>query len=73
MKSFEDAKYNEWRTNTENILPDLLKSNLLIKPRDMIEHNLVLPVNKDPETGKLMRIHRKFLNVSMFSNNLRDS
>jgi hypothetical protein len=51
MKSFEDAKYNEWRINIGNILPDLLKSNLLIRPKDMIDHTLILPVNKDPETG----------------------
>lgn len=29
MKSFEDAKFNEWKQRTEQILPSLQKRNVL--------------------------------------------
>jgi hypothetical protein len=38
----------------EDILPNILKMNLLIKPKyKPVEMNLVLPANVDPETGNL--------------------
>jgi hypothetical protein len=51
MKVYEDSKFNEWRVEIQNILPDLLKTNLLIKPKNKQELNLALPQNTDPETG----------------------
>ena len=32
MKAFEDSKYEQWKDHVEQILPSLLKRNLLIKP-----------------------------------------
>ena len=32
MKEYEDEKYEEWVENVENILPGLLKRNLLTTP-----------------------------------------
>ncbi len=49
MKAYEDIKYNEWRINIENTLPEILKTNLLVKEAG--DKNLVLPLNVDPETG----------------------
>lgn len=49
MKAFEDVKYSEWRAEVEAKLPEILKSNLLVKPKD--RHDLVLPANTDPDTG----------------------
>lgn len=51
LKAFEDMKYNEWRINVENILPGILKKNLLIKPKYKPDYNLALPAHNDPETG----------------------
>ena len=34
MKAYEDQLYEIWRENVENVLPALLKRNLLIKPSD---------------------------------------
>ena len=55
MRAFEDAKYNEWRVQVESKLPEILKSNLLIKPKDKDKLELAMPANVDPETGKLFR------------------
>lgn len=52
MKAYEDQKYNEWKANIEAILPEILKTNLLAKPSDKIDPNLIMPVNSDPETGR---------------------
>jgi dynein heavy chain len=54
MKAYEDVKYNEWRINIENTLPEILKTNLLVK--DAGDKNLVLPLNTDPETGRKVDI-----------------
>ncbi len=32
MKAYEDHLYEQWRDNVEQVLPSLLKRNLLIKP-----------------------------------------
>jgi len=32
MKFYEDQKYENWRDHVEQILPSLLKRNLIIKP-----------------------------------------
>ena len=50
MKMYEDLKFNEWRIEITSILPDILKANLLVKPKNRSE-NLLLPQNTDPETG----------------------
>lgn len=51
IKAYEDMKYNEWKLTVENTLPEILKTNLLIKPKDRVDQNLILPANSDPETG----------------------
>jgi hypothetical protein len=51
MKVYEDSKFNDWRVEIQSILPDLLKTNLLIKPKNKHDLNLALPQNTDPETG----------------------
>ena len=55
IKAYEDLKYNEWRHHVESILPEILKTNLLIKASNASksENMLILPLNEDPETGKL--------------------
>ncbi len=57
MKAYEDLKYHEWKLNVENSLPDLLKTNILIKLKDKMSSDLILPANKDPETGKHLSIN----------------
>lgn len=32
MKAYEDQKYEQWRDHVEQILPSLLKRNLIVKP-----------------------------------------
>jgi dynein heavy chain len=32
MKQYEDSRYEQWREHVEQILPSLLKRNLIIKP-----------------------------------------
>ena len=55
IKAFEDLKYNEWKVHVEAILPDILKTNLLVKAGSVnpnkVENTLVMPLNTDPETG----------------------
>ena len=52
IKAYEDVKFHEWRINIENILPEILKTNLLIKPKyKPSETNLILPANVNPDTG----------------------
>lgn len=51
IKSYEDGKYYEWSATVENILPDILKTNLLVKPKDKIDPSLIMPANTDPDTG----------------------
>lgn len=34
MKSYEDMKYEQWKEQVEQVLPSLLKRNLLIKPSE---------------------------------------
>jgi hypothetical protein len=58
MKAYEDIKYNEWRINIENTLPEILKTNLLVKEAG--DKNLVLPLNVDPETGNLFFLLNNF-------------
>ena len=59
MRAYEDAKFNEWRVQVESKLPEILKSNLLIKPKDKDKLELAMPANVDPETGK--NIYNRFL------------
>ena len=33
MKAYEDELYEKWKENVENMLPGLLKHNLLVKPQ----------------------------------------
>lgn len=50
MKDYEDIRYAEWRDNVEQILPGLLKRNLLVKPPEKVE-TLALtqaPMNPKP-------------------------
>lgn len=51
LKAFEDTKYFEWRFNVENVLPEILKTNILVKARDKPNANLVMPINTNPHTG----------------------
>lgn len=51
LKSYEDMKYAEWRINVENILPSILKKNLLVKPKYKPDFSLALPANTDPDSG----------------------
>lgn len=51
MKQYEEEKYELWRQHVEQILPSLLKRNLLIKPADRLaqqqhhqQHHQVPPV-----------------------------
>ncbi|CAH1801914.1 unnamed protein product [Owenia fusiformis] len=46
MKVYEDIKYEHWREHTEQVLPGLLKRNLLIKPSEKIysEGQDLLPI-----------------------------
>lgn len=32
MKTYEDSKYEQWRESVEQVLPSLLKRNLIVKP-----------------------------------------
>lgn len=32
MKAYEDQKYEQWRDHVEQVLPSLLKRNLIVKP-----------------------------------------
>ena len=34
MKLYEDNLYAQWTQNTNQVLPNLLKRNLLVKPQD---------------------------------------
>lgn len=47
-------KFNEWKLNVENILPNILKKNLLIKPKYKPDYNLQLPAHTDLDTGKFI-------------------
>ncbi len=62
IKAFEDFKYNEWKCNVESTLPEILKTNLLIKASQLNKtaNPLILPLNSDPETGKYL-FYRLFL------------
>jgi dynein heavy chain len=56
MKAFEDTKYNAWRIDVENILPDILKNNLLVKPNDKIEVTVMVPLLSGHDVGMLKNI-----------------
>ena len=56
MKSYEDQKFNEWKVNVEIILPEILKTNLLVKPKDKLDQSLIVPSNTDPETGSIIKL-----------------
>ena len=41
MKAYEDTLYDQWRENVEQILPSLLRRNLLTKPlKDQVAEGL---------------------------------
>ncbi|XP_067660223.1 dynein axonemal heavy chain 10-like [Haliotis asinina] len=42
MKTYEDQKYEMWRETVEQVLPSLLKRNLLVKPSHLQSHQLHL-------------------------------
>ena len=64
MKAYEDFKYNEWRVIIENTLPEILKTNLLVKGASDL--NLVMPLNTDPETGTFIIFFNPFFNLLSF-------
>jgi dynein heavy chain len=37
MKAYEDHKYEQWKDYVEQVLPSLLKRNLLIKPAEKLQ------------------------------------
>jgi hypothetical protein len=55
MKLYEDTKYEMWKENVEQILPSLLKRNLLIKPSHTLQAQGLqgpLPDNGDGDVGE---------------------
>ena len=55
MKAYEDQLYEQWKEGVEQILPGLLRKNLLVKPQMMAlkEGSQVMDdENKEPEAGK---------------------
>ena len=40
MKAYEDQKYEQWRDHVDQILPSLLKKNLIIKPTQAQQQQL---------------------------------
>ena len=42
MKAYEDQKYEQWKDHVEQILPSLLKKNLIIKPTHAQQQQLQL-------------------------------
>ena len=55
MKAYEDQKYEQWREHVEQVLPSLLKRNLLIKPADRAAQTDAIKVetdNADKEAGE---------------------
>ena len=64
MKAYEELRSEQWRLDTESIVPDLLKMNLLVKPKKAsVDVSAFLPANKDPDTGRVVEI-RYYLNYS---------
>jgi hypothetical protein len=55
MKAYEDAKFDEWRVHVEEILPELLKANLLIKPKHNKNSNIPVLTSVDQETGIIFK------------------
>ncbi len=53
MKSYEDIKYNEWRIKVENILPEILKTNLITKPTEREEITLRVINLQGDEIGNI--------------------
>ena len=55
MKLFEDTKYEMWKEHVEQVLPSLLKRNLLIKPAvsaAMAMHASEVPEDTGDDVGK---------------------
>ena len=50
MKAFEDDLYEQWREHVSQILPGLLKRNLIIKPTDKMHQQGQTP---QPENDAL--------------------
>lgn len=53
IKAYEDRNYNQWRITTESVLPDILKSNLIVKPSGKTEATVMVPTLTGGEVGKL--------------------
>ena len=51
MKAYEDTKYNAWRIEVENTLPEILRRNLLVKPPEKIEVTVMVPTISGNEIG----------------------
>ncbi|XP_064619187.1 dynein axonemal heavy chain 10-like isoform X2 [Lineus longissimus] len=54
MKAYEDHKYEQWKDNVEQVLPSLLKRNLLIKPAEKLQQQQESgePTTLDKEDGE---------------------
>lgn len=55
MKLYEDTKYEMWKEHVEQVLPSLLKRNLLIKPAvsaAMAMHTSHIPEETGDDVGK---------------------
>jgi hypothetical protein len=56
MKSYEDMKYNAWRIEVENNLPDILKNNLLAKPQGRTEVTIMVSTLSGNDVGMFSSI-----------------
>ena len=65
MKAYEDMKYNAWRIEVENTLPDILKNNLLAKPHGKTEVTVMVTTLSGNDVG----MWTKFLRLSYLKNN----